>query len=180
MRRRRTTDQGRPMALDTPHHAADPQAADAITLLISDHDEVQELFDTYDQLAGDEESDAEKAALAAHLCGLLTVHMTIEEEIFYPAVRAGLEQPEMIDEAEVEHAAAKDLIAQILAMEPSDDLFDAKVKVLGEQVAHHVEEEEDELFPAVQESRLDLDTLGERLAERKEELMAQLETAPDA
>ena len=92
----------------------------------------------------------------------MTVHTQIEEEIFYPAAREAIEKSELIDEAIVEHGSAKQLIAEIEEMDTGDELYDAKVKVLGEQVRHHVEEEEDELFPGIESSELDLEALGKK------------------
>lgn len=149
---------------------------DAIELLTTDHQDVQALFDAYQELVEGEADGDERAQLAGEICTKLTVHATIEEELFYPAVREVLDDDQdLLDEAEVEHACAKDLIAQISGSDPDDELFDAKVKVLGEYVAHHVEEEEGELFPKVRESGLDLNGLGEEMADRKIELMAELE-----
>jgi hemerythrin superfamily protein len=142
---------------------------DAISLLKADHREVKGWFDDYE----DAEDDAEKAALSANICAALKVHTQIEEEIFYPAARAATGDNDLLDEAKVEHAGAKDLIAQIEAMNVGDDLYDAKVKVLGEQIKHHVEEEETELFPEALEAKMDLKALGEQLAARKMELMKQ-------
>lgn len=143
--------------------------ADAIKLLKSDHKEVEAMFKQYAKL----EEDAEKQELADEICLALTVHAQIEEEIFYPAARAGLEDEDLLDEAEVEHASAKQLIAEILAMKAGDRLFDAKVTVLGEYINHHVQEEEEEMFPESRDSDLDLKELGVQLAERKAQLMEQ-------
>lgn len=143
--------------------------ADAIKLLKDDHREVKAYFKDYESL----EDDAEKQALADKICLALTVHAQIEEEIFYPAAREAIDDDDLLDEAEVEHASAKQLIAEIQAMRAGDRLFDAKVKVLGEYIEHHVEEEESEMFPESRESELDLKALGTQLAARKEELMAQ-------
>jgi hypothetical protein len=104
----------------------------------------------------------------------LQVHTRIEEEIFYPAAREAIEKPELIDEAIVEHASAKQLISEIEEMEPGEELYDAKVKVLQEQVLHHVEEEEGELFPQVEASELDLEAVGKKMAERKAALLKQV------
>jgi hemerythrin superfamily protein len=144
--------------------------ADAIKLLKDDHKEVKTYFKQYETL----EDDAEKRALADKICLALTVHAQIEEEIFYPAAREAIDDDDLLDEAEVEHASAKQLIAEIQAMKVSDRLFDAKVTVLGEYIDHHVEEEETEMFPESRESDLDLKALGAQLAERKAALMAQL------
>ena len=119
------------------------------------------------------EADAEKQALADKICLALTVHTQIEEEIYYPATREAIDDDDLLDEAEVEHASAKQLIAEIQAMKAGDRLFDAKVTVLGEYIDHHVEEEEGEMFPESRDSDLDLKALGTRMAARKQELMAQ-------
>ena len=150
---------------------------DAINLLIADHREVKALFRAYDQLVQTDGDDDEKQELALQICTMLTVHATVEEELFYPAAREVLgEDEDLVDEAEVEHASALDLIEQIEQSSPGDDsLFDAKVKVLGEYIDHHVKEEEGEMFPKVRKSDLDIDSLGEEMAERKEELLAELE-----
>lgn len=103
---------------------------------------------------------------------MLTVHATIEEEIFYPAAYEALDDDDLLDEAEVEHASAKALIAEIEASQVGEPLFDAKVTVLGEYIDHHVQEEEKELFPECRASGMDLKALGEQLAARKAELMA--------
>lgn len=150
--------------------SAPRRAANAITLLKADHTAVQELFDKYEKTR----SDDRKAALAEQICNELKVHTQIEEEIFYPAVREAIRDQDLLDEATVEHASAKDLIAQIEEGKPGDDLFDAKVTVLGEYVKHHVKEEQNELFPKVRKTKLDLQELGEKLQARKEELMGAL------
>ena len=107
------------------------------------------------------------------ICAELTAHATAEEEIFYPAARAAIDKADLIDEADVEHASAKDLIAQIEASSPSDGHYDAKVKVLGEYINHHVQEEEGEIFPKVRRAKVDTVSLGEQIAARKEEIMSQ-------
>jgi hemerythrin-like domain-containing protein len=141
---------------------------DALNLLKSDHEEVSAMFEEYE-----EASDSDKQDLAISICNALTVHAQIEEEIFYPAARQVLdeEDAELVNEADVEHGALKQLIVQIEALDGSDDHFDAMVKVLSEYVKHHVQEEENELFPRLEESELDVVGLGKRLAERKAELM---------
>ncbi len=115
-----------------------------------------------------------KKALADKICLALRVHTQIEEELFYPPAREKTGDGDLLDEALVEHAGAKNLVAEIEAMKPGQPLYDAKVKVLGEQVRRHVEEEETELFPEVRETDIDLAALGAKLATRKAELMAQL------
>jgi hemerythrin superfamily protein len=149
----------------------------AIQLLTEDHREVKGLFEQYKKLAEGDAEGGKRQALAQTICAMLTIHTTIEEEIFYPAAREALDDDEgedLLDEAEVEHASAKDLIAQISDMEPDDDLYDAKVKVLGEYVDHHVQEEEREMFPKAKKSDMDLKELGIQLQDRKTELMAEL------
>jgi hypothetical protein len=162
-----TTKPGSKTARKSVRSAAKP--ADAIKLLKDDHKEVKTFFKQYESL----EDDGEKRALADRICAALKVHTQIEEEIFYPAVREAIDDDDLLDEAEVEHASAKQLIAEIQAMEVGDRLFDAKVTVLGEYVDHHVEEEEGEMFPESREGDLDLKALGVQMAERKAELMAQ-------
>ena len=143
----------------------------AITLLKKDHREVDAMFDEYEQL----ETDAEKLALFSKIALALKVHTQIEEEILYPEERGDVED-DMLDEAYVEHAGAKKLIAEIEEMKPSDDFYDAKVKVLGEYIKHHVKEEEQPggLFAQAKRGHEDLDAMGERLKARKDELMAQM------
>lgn len=146
---------------------------DAIALLTADHDEARKMFKEYEDLG--DRAYVSKKKLATEVCNALTVHAKIEEEIFYPALRSqGKEFQDLLDEAEVEHSGAKELIAQIEAMDPEDDLYDAKVKVLGEQIDHHATEEEDEMFPKTRKTDLDLVAMGQQLQARKEELMATM------
>jgi hypothetical protein len=144
---------------------------DAIELLMADHHRVAKLFAEFDALKEDG-SDEAKSALVAQICQELTVHTAIEEEIFYPAVRKAIEDDDLMDEALVEHAGAKELIAQLQAAHPDDDLYDAKVTVLGEQIDHHVEEEEGRMFPQARGSGIDTVSLGAALLKRKAELLA--------
>ena len=156
--------------------AAKPK--DAIALLTADHKEVQKLFKQYEKLAEDEAPADERKALAAEICLNLIVHAQIEEELFYPAARAAMpDDDDLLDEAEVEHASAKQLMAEIAQMQPDDKLYDAKVIVLGEYVNHHVKEEEGEMFPKAKKSDMDLADLGQQLMERKEALMAEAQQA---
>jgi hemerythrin superfamily protein len=137
------------------------QPQDAISLLIEEHEQVKALFEQYEELG--DRANVSKHKLALQICEALTQHALKEEEIFYPAVRKAIKDDDLMDEALVEHASAKDLIAQIQTMEPGDDLFDAKVKVLSEMIEHHVEEEEGEMFPKVRKSGLDLEELAEQM-----------------
>ncbi|MBC7793701.1 MAG: hemerythrin domain-containing protein [Clostridia bacterium] len=147
---------------------------DAIELLKADHRNVERLFTEYEKLVEDEASYNEKEGLATTICAELTIHTQVEEEIFYPAARDILDEEDLVDEAVVEHATAKDLIAQLSEMSPDDDLYDAKIKVLSELVEHHVEEEEDEMFPKLKKAKLDTAALGPQMAERKRELVEEL------
>jgi hemerythrin superfamily protein len=146
---------------------------DAVQLLTQDHKEVSALFKKYEKLAEANAAASDRQAHAEQICTLLTVHATIEEEIFYPAARAAGLKEALMDEADVEHAAAKDLIAQIRAMSPDEDHYDAKVKVLGEQIEHHVEEEQDEMFPKCRAVGMNLAELGSALAARKAALLEE-------
>lgn len=148
---------------------------DACDLLDADHKAVKALFKEYESLTESRSrSPAKKRQLADQICQELTVHATIEEEIFYPAARSAIKDNSLMNEAMVEHASAKDLIAQIQGMDASDEMFDARVTVLGEYVDHHVKEERNEMFAKVRQTRLDLVKLREQLQERKEALMSEM------
>ncbi len=154
--------------------ADEAPAQDAVSLLSADHAEVKQMFESYRELADQNADDEQRGELARRICTTLSVHAEVEEEIFYPAMRENIDDDLTLDEAEVEHAAAKDLIGQIEGMDPGDALYDAKVIVLGEYIDHHVQEEESEIFPQAEKSGIDLDELGAELASRKRELMATL------
>ena len=143
---------------------------DAVALLKADHREVDELVQQFENARSDR-----KEAIARRICTALTVHAQIEEELLYPAARNVLDSDDMdlVDEADVEHASIKQLVAEVESASPSDALFDAKVKVIGEYVKHHVKEEERELFPKLRRTELDLKALGAQLAERKQALMQE-------
>lgn len=144
---------------------------DAIQLLKEDHRKVEDLFGQFEKAKG----DGRKQKLALEICTELKIHSMIEEEIFYPACEGKIEQ-DLLKEALVEHDSAKVLIAEIESGEPSDEFYDSKVKVLKEQIEHHVEEEEkgkDSIFGQVREADIDLKQLGEKIATRKQELMRQ-------
>jgi Hemerythrin HHE cation binding domain len=142
---------------------------DAISLLKADHREVEGYFEEFEKAR----SDDRKQQLAEKICRALTVHATIEEEIFYPAFLEATEEEDLHHEAAVEHDGAKKLIAEIESSGPDDDYYDAKVTVLSEMIKHHVNEEEkrDGLFAKSRQSEMDLDALGKQLASRKTELM---------
>lgn len=145
---------------------------DALALLRADHKAVDELVKKFDKTR----SASLKQKIATQICRDLTIHAQIEEMEFYPALRkaGGKKVDDLLDEAKVEHESLKALIAQIEASDPSDDLYDAKVTVLGEYVKHHVKEEEGEMFPLARKSDLDLKALGVALAEEKSELKRAL------
>jgi hemerythrin superfamily protein len=142
---------------------------DAIALLKADHKKVSGLFEQFES----SRSASRKKTIVAQICLELGVHAQIEEEIFYPAVKAALRDKELVPEATVEHASVKDLIAQVKGVEPDGEMYDAKVKVMSEFVKHHVKEEQNEMFPKAKKTRLDMVALGAQLATRKEELIAQ-------
>ncbi|MFZ5456518.1 MAG: hemerythrin domain-containing protein [Pseudomonadota bacterium] len=144
------------------------KSQEALTLLRADHKHVSELFEQYEAAR----TSAQKKKLVHEICTELDVHAQIEEEIFYPAVKAALKDKELVPEATVEHASLKDLIAQIKDVEPDGEMYDAKVKVLSEYVKHHVKEEQNEMFPKVKDTDLDLSELGEQMKQRKEELLS--------
>jgi hemerythrin superfamily protein len=149
---------------------------DACDLLDADHKAVKKMFKEYEELTGSRARNAAqmKKELAMQICQELTVHTQIEEEIFYPALREVFKDTDLLDEATVEHQSAKDLIAQIQGAGDADDMFDAKVKVLGEYIDHHVKEERTEIFPKARSARkLDLMGMREQLETRKEELMSE-------
>lgn len=153
---------------------ADTKKQDAIALLKADHDEVQQLFKDFEKASG----DGRKEKLARQICRELTIHSMIEEEIFYPACKGKVDE-ELLKEGYVEHDAAKLLIAEIEAGEPSDEFYDSKVKVLSEEIDHHIQEEEkrmEGLFSQARKAGLDMDQLGEQLAQRKAEIMKQTES----
>jgi len=150
---------------------------DACDLLDADHKAVKKMFKDYEELTGSRARSAsqKKKELAQRICQELTVHAQIEEEIFYPALREAFKETDLLDEAAVEHRSAKDLIAQIQAAGAPDEMFDAKVKVLGEYIDHHVKEERGEIFPKARSARkLDLMAMRDELEARKEELMSEM------
>jgi hemerythrin superfamily protein len=148
------------------------EQVNAFDLLEQDHREVEEWFDEYDELKDSDEDG--KAELAEKICLALKVHAQIEEEIFYPQAREATKDNDLIDEAVVEHATVKNLIGEIEAMEVGEQLYDAKIRVLGEMVKQHIKEEEEELFPELQSAKMDVDAVGKELAKRKQELMSEM------
>ena len=150
-----------------------PPQPDAISLLKQDHATVKELFTEFKRFQEEKTQgvDELKQDLMNEVCRALKIHAQIEEEIFYPAARQALrDEEDLLNEAQVEHASAKDLIALVESGKASDPMTCARFLVLSEQIDHHVKEEEDEMFPKVQKSKMDTQTIGRRLAQRKEEL----------
>ena len=143
---------------------------DAITLLTEDHTKVKKMFKEYEKLCKKDDAEG-KETLATQICQALAVHAQLEEEIFYPVVREAIDDDDLMNEAVVEHTSAKDLIAQIQSMQVSDPMYDATVTVLGEYINHHVQEEQDEIFPKARKAKVDLEEIGIEMAERKKVLM---------
>jgi hypothetical protein len=147
--------------------------SNALALLKSDHEKVAALLERFEKRK-DRMEAAQKQDLAHEICTELTIHAQIEEEIFYPAVAAEIEDAgDLVEEARVEHASLKHLIGKIESGDPDTEAYDALMKVLGEYVKHHVKEEQSEMFPMVRKSDLDLAALGEQLMARKAELAPQ-------
>ena len=166
--------------MSTPGKPKSGAASDALDLLKADHDKVKNLFREFDNIKGNEDDDERKAELVDEICYELTLHTMIEEEIFYPTLRAAIDDDELMDEADVEHAGARELISQLEVMYPGDDHFDATVTVLGEEIVHHIAKEESDMFDAARACGIDLDELGERLSARKEELDEDLSSPPSS
>jgi hypothetical protein len=156
-----------PKRFDMPRQ----QKMDAVALLKADHRKVEELFAKFEKARDDER----KRTLVKEICTELAVHCMIEEEIFYPAC-TGKAEDDTVDEAYVEHDGAKVLVAELMQSDPGDEFYDAKVKVLSEDIKHHVKEEEkrgEGLFAQARAAGLDLEALGEKLRARKEELLTE-------
>ena len=154
---------------------AEAKTQDAIALLKADHRAVEELFEKFEKATASER----KRKLADEICLELTVHAEIEEEIFYPACEGKVDE-DLLKESYVEHDGAKVLIAEIMNGGPSDEFYDAKVKVLQEEIEHHVEEEEkrlEGLFAQARKAELDMDALGQQLAARKAELTEEFKAS---
>ncbi|HXT01502.1 MAG TPA: hemerythrin domain-containing protein [Elusimicrobiota bacterium] len=139
----------------------------AMKLLKQDHDDVKDLFDRFEEATG----GAAKVKIAREACRMLTVHSRVEEELFYPALRLRLSDGSLLDEADEEHHEAKILIAELGLMNGGEPNFPAKFLVLSENVRHHIAEEEYEIFPAAKRTSIDFDALGERMEQRKKELL---------
>jgi len=153
---------------------ASTKSQDAVALLKEDHRKVEELFEQFEKAKG----EGRKQKLALEICTELTIHTILEEEIFYPALEGKVDE-DLLKESFVEHDAAKVMIAEIEAGEPSDEFYDAKVKVLSEEIEHHVEEEEkpkEGLFAQARAADVDLDALGAQMIMRKERLQEEIKS----
>jgi hemerythrin superfamily protein len=146
---------------------------DAISILRADHKRVSDLFAQFEVTR----SDNKKQKIVAQICTELKIHSQVEEEIFYPAVKAALKDKEMVPEATVEHASVKDLIAQVEGVPAGGEMYDARVQVMGEFVKHHVKEEQNEMFAKAKATKLDMTKLGEQIRARKQELAASQKSA---
>ena len=149
------------------------KAGGALEMLKEDHDKVKKAFKEFEKL--DREDSETVQQLVQTVCEELKVHTTLEEEIFYPALREAIEDEDLMNEAQVEHETAKMLIEQLENMGPDDPNYHATFTVLGEYVKHHVKEEEDEMFPQARKAELDLEDLATRMRERKQELVGETE-----
>jgi hemerythrin superfamily protein len=153
----------------------DENRLDAIALLKADHRKVEDLFAEFKAATG----AAKKQALVEKICAELSGHTVIEEEIFYPACRGKVEDG-LLNEGYVEHDSSKVLVAELLASAPNEEFYDAKVKVLSEQIEHHVHEEEkrsDGIFSQARAAGLDMDELADRMKEQKKALLAEYKTS---
>ncbi len=150
---------------------------DAIAMLKADHQRVRDLVQQFEHACASDD-DERRGRLAERICQELDVHAQLEEELFYPAVRASIDDEDLMDEAQVEHQSARELIRQIRATAPGDALYDAKVKVLGEYVEHHVQEEEKQMFPRARRARIDVADLARRMAERRSQLESEHSMEP--
>ena len=149
---------------------------DALAFLRADHDRIEDLFSTFDEIKYGRD-DADKKRLVGELCSELRVHSAIEEELFYPAVRGEIADDDLMNEASVEHEGIGRLVGELEAMEPSDEMLNAKMHVLDIYVTHHVREEEENIFPRARDSELDLAGLAGKLARRKARLLQQASEA---
>ncbi len=162
----------------SPRASSKVSSHDALHILADDHKKVLDMFDEFKELRNSPDEDAMQQ-LVETACAELTIHAQVEEEIFYPAARDAIDDMDLLDEAEVEHGIARQLITELAAMEPGDDLYEARFTVLGEYVTHHIDEEEKQLFPLLKKAGIDLNELGDEIQQRKLELRDELGVAPE-
>jgi hypothetical protein len=148
------------------------RAPDAIDLLDADHLSLHALFQSYRRLVSLRATPQQRRALAEEICLELAIHARLEEELFYPALRDALHDPQVVDEAEDQHGSERALLAQILSTAPADELYDARVVLLAEYVDRHVRDEREQVFNRARASRIDLQSLGRSITLRREELRA--------
>ena len=153
---------------------------DAIQLLREDHRTVEKLFSEFEKADGDD--PYARQAIVGRTCTKLKIHAAVEEELFYPALREAFEEDDasLIDEAEVEHDTAKQLIARLESLDAEDPHYTATFTVLSEYIKHHVKEEENEIFPKAKRAKLDFDDLGARMRARTDELTEEMGAAEAA
>lgn len=154
-------------------HSGNVEANTPSALLIEDHEIVLKMFEDYEKLKS-KGSGSDKRELALKICNELKVHTQIEEELYYPKFREQTEKASLLNEAKVEHESAKQLIKQIESMPADEELYDAKVKVLGEYVKHHIKEEQNEMFPLAKKAGIETPELADEMLERKEALKKKL------
>jgi hemerythrin superfamily protein len=157
------------MSTTTATKTTKTNAKPLIKLLKEDHDKVSALFDEFEQLHEKKNSSGKKAEIVEQICQELTLHALAEEKIVYPAARKAIDDTDLMDEADVEHAGAKNLIKELQKMSPEDSHYDAKVTVLREYIEHHVKEEEGQTFPKLEKSGLDGAEMAEEVLQFKEE-----------
>jgi hemerythrin-like domain-containing protein len=148
-------------------------SVDAIDLLKQDHDKVEKAFKEFEKM--DRQNVAACRRLIGTVCADLKVHTTLEEEVFYPAVRAAIADEDLMNEAAVEHETARMLIDQLENMDADDPNYFATFTVLGEYVRHHIKEEQGEMFPAARKAGLDMQAIGEKMQARRQELAGEME-----
>lgn len=153
------------------------RAQDAIALLLEDHRRLATMFEDYEALAALEGAEDDKERLSAQACAELALHMQVEEEVFYPAVRAALTDGDRLDEAGGGHQGARELMRRLECMEADDRRYDATVKLLGERVVRHFGEEQDEILPRAGKARLDFGALGLKMLALKRALLAETKLA---
>jgi hemerythrin-like domain-containing protein len=160
--------------------SADPiaPARDAVSLLTADHDKAKAMFAEYQRIK-DTGTAAEKFEIAKQVCGDLLIHLAIEEALFYPPVRKSIKQKDLVKQGEGEHEEAKELIRQLGDMDPASPEFDEKMQKLYEGINHHVEEEENEMFPEVRKSRHGLEDIGKQMQEAKNDMRVRLGLPPE-
>jgi hemerythrin-like domain-containing protein len=166
----------RKTTMPTPRETARSASAartDLLKMLKEDHKKAKKAFQDFERLDKQQQGD-ECQALVMQTCADLSVHTTLEEEIFYPAIREAMRDDSLIDEAEVEHATAKTLIADLQQLPPEDRTYAATFKVLAEYVQHHIKEEESEIFPQLTRAKLDWDDLQQQMTARRQALQAEL------